>query len=106
MEHVVAMNRRMTEGENERIAYQRFADEVGLVCYHRLIRLLLGNLEKGSSGIAQSLEQEGRLAYEQRIHQAKKLGEEASTRMLIPLMCMMLVVMAIVMLPALLSFSI
>ncbi len=106
MEHVVAMNRRITEGENERIAYQRFADEVGLACYHRLIRLLLGNFEKGSSGIAQSLEQEGRLAYEQRIHQAKKLGEEASTRMLMPLMCMMLVVMAIVMIPALLSFSI
>ena len=50
------------------------------------------------------MEQESKQAYEQRILQAKKLGEEASTRMLLPLMLMMMVVMAIVMVPAMLSF--
>lgn len=105
-EQIVHMNRRMNEGENERIAYQKFADEVGIMCYYRLIRSLLTNLEKGSVGMNAFLEQESRQAYEQRINHAKKLGEEASTRMLLPLMLMMVVVMAIVMLPAMVNFTI
>ncbi len=105
-EKIVLMNRRLSEGENERIAYQKFADEVGIMCYYRLIRSLLGNLEKGSMGINDFLEQESKQAYEQRITQAKKLGEEASTRLLVPLFLMMMVVMAIAMVPALVNFSI
>lgn len=104
-ERLVRMNRRLSEGENERVAYRQFADETQLMCYHRLIRILLGNLEKGSQGICEFLEQESRQAYEQRITQAKKLGEEASTRMLLPLMLMMLIVMAVVTVPAIISFS-
>lgn len=105
-ERIVQMNRRLSEGESERIVYQKFADEVGLMDYHRLIRSLLGNLEKGLAGTQNFLEQESRRAYEQRINYAKKLGEEASTRMLLPLMIMMVIVMAIAMIPAMLSFSI
>jgi len=45
-------------------------------------------------------------AYEQRVLLAKRLGEEASTKMLIPLMLMMVLVMGIVMIPAIISFSI
>lgn len=103
-EEIVRMNRRIQEGENEKIAYQQFANETQNMCYHRLIRLLVGNLEKGTKGICEILEQESKQAYEQRIMQAKKLGEEASTRMLMPLMLMMVVVMAIVMMPAMISF--
>lgn len=103
-EGIVRMNRRMQEGENEKIAYQQFANETKNMSYHRLIRLLVGNLEKGTKGICEMLEQESKQAYEQRILQAKKLGEEASTRMLLPLMLMMIVVMAIVMVPAMISF--
>lgn len=105
-ELIVRMNRRMAEGEKERIAYQRFAEEARLICYKRLIRLLLGNLEKGAAGICEVLEQESQRAYEERIKQAKKLAEEASTRLLLPLMLMMLVVMAIAIIPAMFSFSI
>ena len=104
-ERLVRMHRRLSEGENERVAYRQFAEETRLMCYHRLIRILLGNLEKGSQGICEFLEQESRQAYEQRITQAKKLGEEASTRMLLPLMLMMLIVMAVVTVPAIISFS-
>lgn len=104
-ERILRMNRRLSEGENERMAYRQFADETQIMCYHRLIRILLGNLEKGSQGICDFLEQESRQAYEQRITQAKKLGEEASTRMLLPLMLMMVIVMAIVTVPAIIGFS-
>ena len=73
--------------------------------YYRLVRLLIGNLEKGTGGLCEALEQENRQAYEMRILRAKTLGEEASTKMLLPLILMMLVVMAIVMVPAMLGFS-
>lgn len=105
-EAIVRMNRRFSEGESERAVYQQFTQEIPAISFHKLMRILLGNLEKGSQGICNRLEEEGRLAYEQRIQQAKKLGEEASTKMLLPLMLMMVVVMGIVMLPALIEFQI
>ena len=103
-EGIVRMNRRMQEGENEKTAFQQFANETKNMKYHRLIRLLVSNLEKGAKDICEILEQESKQAYEQRVLQAKKLGEEASTHMLLPLLLMMIVVMAIVMLPAIFSF--
>lgn len=105
-EGVLRMSRRLSEGEGERMAYQHFGEEMQLMCYQKLIRCLISNLEKGSKGIGDLLEQESRLSYEQRIMQAKKLGEEASTKLLFPLMLMMLVVMAVVIIPAILGFSV
>lgn len=92
-EAILRMNRRFAEGESERIVYQQFTEEVAVACYHKLIRILLGSLEKGTEGICTRLEEESRLAFEQKILQAKKQGEEASTKMLVPLMLMMTLVM-------------
>ena len=103
-EQIVVMNRRVQEGENEKKAYQSMANILQHTCYHRLIRLLIGNLERGSAGMTEALEQESKAAYEQRVMLAKKAGEEASTRMLLPLMIMMVVVMVIVMSPAMIDF--
>lgn len=105
-EAILRLNRRFAEGESERTIYGQFAEEIPAVCYHKLMRILLGNLEKGTQGIVIRLEEESRLAFEQKIIQAKKMGEEASTKMLAPLMLMMIIVMGIVMLPALLEFQI
>ena len=99
---IVSIN---VNGEKERIAYERFAMELDVVCYRRLVRVLIGNLEKGSGDIGAYLEEESKKAYEERVLLAKKLGEEASTKMLFPLMLMMLLVMGIVMAPAIIRFS-
>ena len=104
-EAILRMNRRFSEGESERVIYQDFSQEIPVICYRKLMRLLIGNLEKGTQGITSRLEEECRLAYEQRIQQAKKLGEEASTKMLLPLMLMLSLVMGMVMLPALIEFQ-
>lgn len=105
-EAILRMNGRLAEGVSERMAYQQFREEIPASCYHKLMRILIGNLEKGSQGIGTILEDESRHAFEKRILQAKKRGEEASTKMLAPLMLMMLVVMGVVMLPALIGFQI
>ena len=43
-------------------------------------------------------------AFEQRKHQARRLGEEASTKLLLPLFLMLGVVMIMVAVPAMLEF--
>lgn len=105
-EAILRLNRRLEEGESERVAYQQLAEEVPATCYHKLLRILLGSIEKGSQGISLRLEEESRLAFEKKIIYAKKLGEEASTKMMAPLMIMLMIVMGIVMLPALIGFQI
>ena len=105
-EAILRMNRRLAEGEGERKAYAQFAEEIEAPSYRKLMRMLLGNLEKGTQGICVRLQEESSQAFEQRILQAKKRGEEASTKMLFPLMLMLMMVMGIIILPALLEFRI
>lgn len=104
-EAILLMNRRLSEGESERVVYQEFSQEIPVICYRKLMRMLLGNIEKGTQDITSRLEEECRIAYEQRIQMAKKVGEEASTKMLLPLMLMLSLVMGMVMLPALIGFQ-
>ncbi len=104
-EAIIHLNQKLKEGESERRAYQQFGDELGVFCYRRLMRTLTGNLEKGNTQLCTYLEEESRRAYEERVLLAKKLGEEASTKMLIPLMLMLVLVMAAVMMPAIIGFS-
>lgn len=104
-EAILRMNRRLAEGESERKAYQQFEEEIEAPCYRKLMRVLLGNLEKGTQGICIRLQEESRQAFEQRILQAKKKGEEASTKMLFPLMLMLMMVMGIIIVPAIIEFK-
>lgn len=104
-ELIVQMDRRLSEGEKERASYEWLANQMDSMCYRRLIRLLINNLEKGSSDLCQQLNVEAKQAYDQRLLLAKKLGEEASTKMLVPMMLMMVLVMVIVMAPAVMGFS-
>ena len=96
----------MRDGVSERNAYQRFGERSGVSEYHRLSRLLVQNLQKGSRGLCQMLEKESSLAFEERKIIAKKMGEEAGTKLLMPLVVIMAVVIAIVVFPAILDFNV
>lgn len=105
-EAILRMNGRFLEGVSERAAYQQFREEIPASCYYKLMRVLLGSMEKGTQGLSIRLEEESRLAFEQKILQAKKRGEEASAKMLGPLMFMLVLVMGILMIPAFIGFQI
>ena len=105
-EEVVLVNRKIQEGESEKEAFLEMMERVPLMCYHRLIRLLLTNREKGTKGLCEMLDKEAQGAYEQRILNIRKFGEEASAKLLMPMMMMLLLVMAVVLLPAFINFSI
>ena len=104
-EEMAITNYEIQDGESERIAYQRFGERTGVGAYYRLVRILVQNLQTGSRGLCQLLEQEAESALEDRKALAKKMGEEAGTKMLLPLMMMLGIVIAIIMVPAILSFN-
>ena len=68
--------------------------------------LLSQNLRKGTKGLTNLLQREAQEAFEERKNMAKKLGEEAGTKLMIPLFLMLAVVFVIVTVPAFLTIQI
>lgn len=94
----------ISDGESDKLAYQKFGERIDLSSYQRLVRILVQNLQTGSRGLCTLLGQEAESALEDRKALARKLGEEAGTKMLIPLICMLGIVIAIIVVPALMLF--
>lgn len=93
-------------GASESECYERFGERCGLTQYRKFGTLLSQNLKKGSKGIAELLKQEAFLAFEERKEFAKKIGEEAETKMLVPMFLMLGVVLVIIVVPAFFSVQI
>ena len=103
-EEIVTACHEMESGISELEAYRRFGERCGHVKYKTFATLLIQNLQKGSRHMGEMLEKESVEAWDDRKRKAKVLGEAATTKLLVPMMLMLGVVMAIVMLPACLSF--
>lgn len=95
----------MESGAGEVRAYERFGERCGLHRYRKFSSLLTQNLRKGTRGLIQLLEQEVSDAFEERKNNAKKCGEEAGTKMLLPMMMMFGIIIVIIMVPAFLSLQ-
>lgn len=96
----------LKNGTSEAAAYEAFGRRIGLKPYLRCASLLVSQLQKGSGGLREGLENEVRLAWEIRRRQAERQGEEAQTKLLFPMMGMLLLVLALVMFPAFYSMGI
>ncbi|MCR4590707.1 MAG: type II secretion system F family protein [Lachnospiraceae bacterium] len=105
LEEMLITVREMKGGVPESEAYQNFGTRTGVRRYSKLGTLLSQNLQKGNAGLNAALEAEARDAFEDRKANAKRAGEEAGTKLLLPMGIMLLVVMIIVIIPAFLSFS-
>ena len=90
----------MESGVSESEAYRRFGERCGQAKYKTFATLLIQNLQKGSRQMADMLERESTEAWEERKRKARVLGEAAATKLLVPMIMMLIVVMAIVMIPA------
>jgi hypothetical protein len=91
-------------GVSEGRAFGEFGRRCGLQPYLKLTTLLEQSQKNGSRQLRQALELEMVSAFEQRKNLAKKLGEEAGTKLLLPLFFMLGVVMVMIVVPAFLSF--
>lgn len=96
----------ISSGASESECYERFGERCGLTKYRKFGTLLSQNLKKGSRGISELLKQEAFQAFEERKDFAKKLGEEAGTKMLAPMFLMLGVVLVIIVVPAFFSVQI
>ena len=74
--------------------------------YIRFGALLSQNLRRGTKGLTDLLKMEAIQAFEERKTQARKLGEEAGTKLLLPMFLMLTVVLIIVIVPAFLTLQI
>lgn len=93
----------MDSGITEAESYERFGRRCGLQIYIKLGALLSQNLRKGTKGMNQILQTEAMQAFEERKARAKRLGEEAGTKLLAPMFLMLAVVLVIVIVPAFMS---
>lgn len=97
--------RDLANGVLEAEAIDAFGKRCGCSCYIKLSGLLVQNMKKGNSELLKQLQLESQDAFTKRKQDARKLGEEAGTKLLLPMMGMLLVVMVVITLPAFLSFQ-
>lgn len=96
----------LQSGRSEREAYDHFGKRCQVQAYMKLSTLLSQNIRKGSNDLLYVLRQEADNAFTERKNLARKLGEEAGTKLLLPMMMMLCIVMVIIMIPAYFSFVI
>lgn len=99
-EEMALTYREMQNGIAEIKAYENFGLRCRVPCYLKLSVLLEQNLRKGNHGLTKLLKGEVQEAFEQRKELAVRIGEETSTRMLFPMVLMLIVVMILILVPA------
>jgi len=89
--------RNMPESE----VYIDLGKRINLKPYTKLVSLIEQNRKNGTKNLRSMLELEMNDAFEQRKTTAKRLGEEAGTKLLLPLFLLLAIVMVIIIVPAL-----
>lgn len=104
-EEILITCNELQSGRSESEAYDHFGKRCQVPVYMKLSTLLSQNIRKGSNDLLHMLRQEADNAFAERKNLAKKLGEEAGTKLLLPMMMMLCIVMVIIMIPAYFSFT-
>lgn len=97
--------RDLQNGVLEKEALDLFGKRTGNPLYMKFSALLIQNLKKGNRDFALLLEEEVRESFQICKNHAKQLGEEAGTKLLVPMIMMLVIVMVILIVPAFLSFQ-
>lgn len=97
--------RQMQNGVTETVAYEQFGMDCRLSSYLKLGTLLSQNLRLGTGNLAEMLKAEAKDAFEDRKALARKIGEECESRLLLPMLLMLLSILIMIMYPAVSSFA-
>lgn len=93
-------------GVYEEKAYENFGKRCKIPSYIKLSGLLAQNIKKGTRDFVRLLEKEAEEAFEERKSTARRQGEEAGTKLLVPMVMMLAVVMVLIIVPAFLSYQV
>lgn len=96
--------REMEDGVSELMAYVNLGKRCRHRYYLRFSSLLTQNLRRGNKNILSLLKTESDSVFEERKNNARKLGERAGTKLLLPMILMLVVVMIVIMVPAFMMF--
>lgn len=96
----------MQDGTGELKAYENFGRRCDNPQYRKFASLLIQNIRKGTRGMQALLDAEAEEAFQNRKAHARKLGEEAGTKLLMPMGLMLLLVFAILLMPAMMSMGV
>lgn len=104
-EEILLVCRELSNGVPETEAYARFGQRCRSKQYTKLSALLVQNLRKGNQELLSVMQQEAQAAFDERRNMARKLGEEAETKLLLPMVMMLAITMLIIIIPAYYSFA-
>jgi tight adherence protein C len=90
-------------GTPEHRSYEEFAKRCRVPVITRFVSVILQNIRKGNAELVPILRVYANECWELRKSTAKRLGEEASTKLLLPMMLMFIAILLIVGMPAVLS---
>lgn len=90
-------------GKTEREAYENFGKRIGGTQYAKFVSVINQSLKLGSGQLLARLEAESEAAMFERRNRAKVMGEVADTKLLLPMMLQLVLIMLIIMVPALMA---
>ena len=99
-EEVIFACNSMADGVSEMEAYRQFGHRCGTAGCLKLGNMLAGNVRRGTKHLTAMMAEESARAWQLRKHQARRSGEKAGTKMLLPMFMMFGVVLAMVVVPA------
>ena len=107
--HVLAEELRVTKqelenGRSETVVYEDFGRRIGVLAYRRMASLLTQSVSRGVQGMRTLLLQEAKEVMAQERAHIRQKGEQAGTKLLLPMMGMLFLVFAILLVPAFQSF--
>ena len=102
-EEVAAVMQDIHRGKPEFQAFEDFARRCRVPEITRFTAVVLQNMKKGSSELVPILRLQANECWEMRKNAAKRLGEEASTKLLLPMMLMFMAILLITATPAILA---
>lgn len=86
-------------GVSEKDAYVEFADKCRIQQIKKMVSIICQNLEKGSSELAGALKEISIDAWSEKKHIVKRLGENANTKLVIPMMIMFAGIIMMIIVP-------
>lgn len=99
-EEIIIVKNKLTSGYSEITAYEEMAKNINMRVYTRFLNIIIQSIKNGNKDLKNILNMEVQDALYERKQKAKKLGEEASTKLVLPLMMMLSIIMIVIMVPA------
>ena len=104
-EEIMRMDRQMRMGVSQKEACVSWGKQFEETMYHKLSFTLIQTISKGTREARVLMENTEKNAFMHRVDRAKKEGEEATTRLLFPMMVLLGLVMVLILFPAFMQFQ-